>query len=75
MSFPPATVRYGSFLEAGVVAMPSYVNVGGLRGRQHHDRHVGRPWEVARRSAETSTSPGAWESAESSSRCKPHPSS
>ena len=29
---PPATVRYGSFLEAGVVAMPSYVNVGAYVG-------------------------------------------
>lgn len=29
---PPATIRYGAFLEAGVVAMPSYVNVGAYVG-------------------------------------------
>ena len=30
---PPATIRYGAFLEPGVVAMPSYVNVGAYVGR------------------------------------------
>jgi 2,3,4,5-tetrahydropyridine-2-carboxylate N-succinyltransferase len=29
---PPATIRYGSFLEPGVVVMPSYVNVGAYVG-------------------------------------------
>jgi 2,3,4,5-tetrahydropyridine-2-carboxylate N-succinyltransferase len=30
---PPATARYGSFMEAGVVLMPSYVNIGAYVGR------------------------------------------
>lgn len=29
---PPATLRYGSFLERGVVAMPCYVNIGAYVG-------------------------------------------
>ncbi len=29
---PPATVRYGAFLEPGVVMMPSYVNIGAYVG-------------------------------------------
>jgi 2,3,4,5-tetrahydropyridine-2,6-dicarboxylate N-succinyltransferase len=29
---PPATLRYGSFLERGVVAMPCYVNIGARVG-------------------------------------------
>lgn len=29
---PPATIRYGAFLEPGVVCMPSYVNVGAWVG-------------------------------------------
>lgn len=29
---PPATVRYGAFLEPGVVLMPSYVNIGARVG-------------------------------------------
>jgi len=29
---PPATIRYGSFLEPGIIAMPSYVNVGAYVG-------------------------------------------
>ena len=29
---PPATIRYGSFLERGVVAMPCYVNIGARIG-------------------------------------------
>ena len=29
---PPATIRYGAFLEEGVVCMPSYVNVGAWVG-------------------------------------------
>lgn len=29
---PPATARYGSFLEEGVVMMPSYVNIGAYVG-------------------------------------------
>jgi len=29
---PPAVLRYGSFLERGVVAMPSYVNIGAWVG-------------------------------------------
>ncbi len=29
---PPGTVRYGSFLEPGVVVMPSYVNIGAYVG-------------------------------------------
>ena len=29
---PPATLRYGSFLERGVVAMPCYVNIGARIG-------------------------------------------
>lgn len=29
---PPAVARYGSFLEAGVVMMPSYVNIGAYVG-------------------------------------------
>jgi 2,3,4,5-tetrahydropyridine-2-carboxylate N-succinyltransferase len=29
---PPATVRYGSFVEAGAVLMPSYVNIGARVG-------------------------------------------
>jgi 2,3,4,5-tetrahydropyridine-2-carboxylate N-succinyltransferase len=29
---PPATIRYGSFLERGVVAMPCYVNIGARVG-------------------------------------------
>lgn len=29
---PPATIRYGAFLEPGVVCMPSYVNVGARVG-------------------------------------------
>jgi 2,3,4,5-tetrahydropyridine-2,6-dicarboxylate N-succinyltransferase len=30
---PPATARYGAFIEAGCVLMPSYVNVGAWVGR------------------------------------------
>ncbi len=30
---PPATARYGSFMEEGVVLMPSYVNIGAYVGR------------------------------------------
>ena len=30
---PPATARYGAFLEHGVVLMPSYVNIGAYVGR------------------------------------------
>lgn len=30
---PPATVRYGAFVEAGAVLMPSYVNIGAYVGR------------------------------------------
>lgn len=30
---PPATARYGSFMEPGVVLMPSYVNIGAYVGR------------------------------------------
>ncbi len=29
---PPATVRFGSFLESGVILMPSYVNIGARVG-------------------------------------------
>src|SRR5205823_13237727 len=29
---PPATARFGSFMEAGVVLMPSYVNIGAYIG-------------------------------------------
>ncbi len=29
---PPATIRYGAFLEPGVVCMPSYINVGARVG-------------------------------------------
>lgn len=29
---PPATVRYGSFVEAGAILMPSYVNIGAYVG-------------------------------------------
>jgi len=29
---PPATARYGSFLEPGVIMMPSYVNIGARVG-------------------------------------------
>jgi 2,3,4,5-tetrahydropyridine-2-carboxylate N-succinyltransferase len=29
---PPATARYGSFIEAGAVLMPSYVNIGAFVG-------------------------------------------
>lgn len=29
---PPATARFGSFMEAGVVLMPSYVNIGAFVG-------------------------------------------
>ena len=29
---PPATARYGSFMEPGVVLMPSYVNIGAYVG-------------------------------------------
>lgn len=29
---PPATARYGSFLERGVILMPSYVNIGAFVG-------------------------------------------
>ncbi len=29
---PPATIRYGAFVEAGVVCMPSYVNIGAWVG-------------------------------------------
>jgi 2,3,4,5-tetrahydropyridine-2,6-dicarboxylate N-succinyltransferase len=29
---PPATVRYGAFLERGVIVMPSYVNIGAWVG-------------------------------------------
>ena len=29
---PPATVRYGAFLEPGVIVMPSYVNIGARIG-------------------------------------------
>ncbi len=29
---PPATVRYGSFLEPGVIVMPAYVNIGARVG-------------------------------------------
>ena len=29
---PPATARYGSFLESGVILMPSYVNIGAWVG-------------------------------------------
>lgn len=29
---PPATARFGSFLEAGVILMPSYVNIGAYVG-------------------------------------------
>jgi 2,3,4,5-tetrahydropyridine-2-carboxylate N-succinyltransferase len=31
-SVPPATVRYGAFIEAGAVLMPSYVNIGAYVG-------------------------------------------
>ena len=31
---PPGTVRYGAFLEPGVVMMPSYVNIGAYVGSQ-----------------------------------------
>ncbi|MFK7872055.1 MAG: 2,3,4,5-tetrahydropyridine-2,6-dicarboxylate N-succinyltransferase [Oligoflexales bacterium] len=31
---PPATARYGSFMERGVVLMPSYVNIGAWIGRE-----------------------------------------
>lgn len=31
---PPATARYGSFMEPGVVLMPSYVNIGAYVGAQ-----------------------------------------
>jgi 2,3,4,5-tetrahydropyridine-2-carboxylate N-succinyltransferase len=31
-SVPPATARYGSFMEPGVVLMPSYVNIGAWVG-------------------------------------------
>ena len=30
---PPATARYGAFIEAGAVLMPSYVNIGAYVGR------------------------------------------
>ena len=30
---PPATARYGSFLEAGAIMMPSYVNIGAWVGK------------------------------------------
>jgi 2,3,4,5-tetrahydropyridine-2-carboxylate N-succinyltransferase len=30
---PPATARYGSFMEPGVVLMPSYVNIGAFVGK------------------------------------------
>lgn len=30
---PPATARYGSFMEPGVVMMPSYVNIGAFVGK------------------------------------------
>jgi 2,3,4,5-tetrahydropyridine-2-carboxylate N-succinyltransferase len=30
---PPATARYGSFMEPGVVLMPSYVNIGAYVGK------------------------------------------
>jgi 2,3,4,5-tetrahydropyridine-2,6-dicarboxylate N-succinyltransferase len=30
---PPGTARYGSFLEAGVILMPGYVNIGAWVGR------------------------------------------
>ena len=30
---PPAVVRYGSFIEAGAIVMPSFVNIGAFVGR------------------------------------------
>ena len=38
---PGASARYGSFLERGVVMMPSYVNIGAHVGAQHDGRHLG----------------------------------
>ena len=29
---PPATVRYGSFIEKGAIVMPGYVNIGAYVG-------------------------------------------
>jgi len=31
---PPATARYGSYMEPGVVLMPSYINIGAYVGRR-----------------------------------------
>src|SRR5215204_5249334 len=33
---PPGTVRYGAFVEPGVVIMPGYVNIGAYVGRDVH---------------------------------------
>ena len=38
---PGASARFGSFLDRGVVLMPSYVNIGARVGAQHDGRHVG----------------------------------
>ena len=38
---PGASARYGSFLDRGVVMMPSYVNIGARVGGQLHGRHLG----------------------------------
>ena len=38
---PGASARFGSFLERGVILMPSYVNIGARVGAQHDGRHLG----------------------------------
>jgi len=38
---PPAVARRGSFQGKGVILMPSYCNIGSVRGRRHHGRHMG----------------------------------
>ena len=38
---PGASARWGSFLEPGVILMPSYVNIGARVGSRHHGRYLG----------------------------------
>ena len=38
---PGASARWGSYLEPGVILMPSYVNIGARVGTSHDGRHLG----------------------------------
>ena len=38
---PGAIARAGAYIAPGCVLMPSFVNIGALRRRRYHDRHLG----------------------------------